>query len=151
MFPVSLRLNFVIHAAWHSSRCALGQGHTGLVTGRGGRTLADNFVWTVDGMLVAIGVLEIGKQTLGNMKGKRRTEKQGGRRGGFVLAMGGGRSDGFLAESHEGAVDSERGFGRSTLTRSSTFVLNFCRRLALASRWLFKPVEGRNHDEVGVS
>jgi hypothetical protein len=73
MFPVSLRLNFVIHTAWHSSKCALGQRDAGLVTGRGGRTLADNFVWTVDGMLVAIGLLEIGKQTLGNMKGKRRT------------------------------------------------------------------------------
>jgi hypothetical protein len=57
--------------------------------------MADNFVWTVGGMLVAIGLLEIGKQTLGNMKGKRRTEKQWGWRDGFVLAMGGGRSDGL--------------------------------------------------------
>ena len=46
-------------------------------------------------MLVAIGVLEIGKQTLCNMKGGKRTEKQWGWRDGFVLAMGGGRSDGL--------------------------------------------------------
>ena len=113
--------------------------------------MADNFVWTVDGMLVAIGVLEIGKQTSGNMKGKRRTERQWGWRDGFVLAMGGRRSDGLY---REGVMDSERGFGRSFRTcgngRSSTFALNFWRRLALASRWLFKPVEGRDHNEVGV-
>jgi len=54
------------------------QGYAGLVTGRGGRTLAGNFVWIVDGMLVAIGVLEIGKQRLGNVKGKRRTGGQWG-------------------------------------------------------------------------
>jgi hypothetical protein len=52
----------------------------------------------------------------------------------------GGVTGCILAESHEGAVDSERGFGRSILTRSSTFVLNFCRRPALASRWVFKLV-----------
>ena len=54
-------------------------------------------------VLVAIGMLEIGKQTLGNMKRKRRTEKQRGWRDRFVLAMGGVRSDGcILAESRRG-------------------------------------------------
>ena len=70
--------------------------------------MADNFVWTVDGMLVAIGVLEIGKQTSGNMKGKRRTERQWGWRDGFVLAMGGRRSDGLYAESRRGHGFRER-------------------------------------------
>ena len=54
------------------------QGHAGLVTGHGRRSLAGIVVWSVDGMLVAIGVLEIGKQTLDNVKGKRRTERQRG-------------------------------------------------------------------------
>ena len=38
--------------------------------------MAGNFVWTVDDMLVAIGVLALGKQTLGKVKGKRRTERE---------------------------------------------------------------------------
>ena len=67
------RLNFVIHTAWHSwshsSRRTLArQGHAGLVTGRGGRTLAGDFDWTVDGRL-------IGKQTSDNVKGKKTYRK----------------------------------------------------------------------------
>lgn len=71
--------------------------------------MVDNFIWTFDGMLVAIGLLEIGKQTLGNMKGKGRTEKQWGWRDGFVLTMG-GRSDGLYPgrESRRGRGFRER-------------------------------------------
>jgi hypothetical protein len=39
---------------------------------------------------------------------------------------------------------------RLDLRVRSTFALSFGRRLALASCWMFKLVEGRNHDEVGV-
>jgi hypothetical protein len=89
--------------------------------------LADNFVWTVDGMLVAIGVLEIGKQKLGNMRAKRRTEKQWGWRDGFVLATGEGRSDGLYPgrESRRGRGFRERFWTkRSDLWRWEIF--NIC-------------------------
>jgi len=67
-----------------------------------------NFVWTVDGMLVAIGVLEIGKQTLGKVKGKRRTERQWGWRDWVRAGNRRGVMGHILAESHEGVVDSGR-------------------------------------------
>ena len=73
--------------------------------------MAGNFIWTVDGMLVAMRVLKIGKQILGNMKGKKKKQKDSGI--GvivFVLAMGrgGGVTSCMPEESHEGVMNSER-------------------------------------------
>jgi len=131
------------------------QGHAELVTGHGGRTLAGNFIWTVDDMLVAIGVLELGKQTLGRGKG-RRTERECDWHD-WVRAGNRRREERWVVswQSHEGVVDSERG-GWSVRTENlkpqrSTFALNFGRRLVLGFGCMFQLVDNRNHDEVGDS